>query len=163
MNRLRLSLEGRWKMALEGDCIITPKLEAGMRQDGGDAKTGLGVEVIGGLAWVGPMLGLSLDLSGRTLIAHGSDDLEDRGFAASLAFDPDPATQRGPSLTLNQGWGGQAIGGLDACSRRRRSTGAAVAAWLLPLEGRGGIRLPGLLGPLYRQPACGAGARDGCV
>ena len=38
-----------------------------------------------------PDLGLSLELSGRTLITHDSDDLEDRGFAASLLFDPEPA------------------------------------------------------------------------
>ena len=50
----------------------------------------------------------------RPLIAHGSDELEDWGFAASLAFDPDPATKRGPSFSLRQDWGGQATGGLDA-------------------------------------------------
>ena len=108
VTRLRLGLEGSWKVALEGNGSVTPKLEIGARHDGGDAETGFGVELGGGLAWVDPTLGLSLDLSGRTLVAHGNDDLEDRGFAASLAFDPDPATKRGPSLTLAQDWGGQA-------------------------------------------------------
>ena len=134
VTRLRLGLEGSWKVALEGNGSVTPKLEIGARHDGGDAETGFGVELGGGLAWVDPTLGLSLDLSGRTLVAHGSDDLEDRGFAASLAFDPDPATKRGPSLTLAQDWGGQAKGGLDALFTpetldRRGGSGAATARW----------------------------------
>ena len=112
--RLRLGLEGSYRMALEGGGHVTPKLEIGARHDGGDAETGFGVELGGGIAWVDPGLGLSLDVSGRTLIAHGNDDLKDRGYAASLAFDPDPATRRGPSLSLRQEFGGQANGGLDA-------------------------------------------------
>ncbi len=112
--RLRLGLEGSYRMALEGGGHVTPKLEIGARHDGGDAETGFGIELGGGVAWVDPGLGLSLDVSGRTLIAHGDDDLKDRGYAASLAFDPDPATRRGPSLSLRQEFGGQANGGLDA-------------------------------------------------
>ena len=112
--RLRLGLEGSYRMALEGGGHLTPKLEIGARHDGGDAETGFGVEIGGGIAWVDPGLGLSLDVSGRTLLAHGDDDLKDRGYAASLAFDPDPATQRGASLSLRQEFGGRAKGGLDA-------------------------------------------------
>ena len=134
VTRLRLGLEGSWRIATEGGGSLTPKLEIGARHDGGDAETGFGVELGGGLAWVDPTLGLSLDLSGRTLVAHGSDDLEDRGFAASLAFDPDPATARGPSLTLTQDWGGAAQGGLDALFASdpladRAGGGEATARW----------------------------------
>ena len=133
VTRLRLGLEGSWRIASEGDGHLTPKLEIGARHDGGDAETGFGVELGGGLAWVDPALGLSLDLSGRTLVAHGSDDLEDRGFAASMVFDPDPATQRGASLTLTQDWGGPAQGGLDALFAPdpldKRSGSEATARW----------------------------------
>ncbi len=133
VTRLRLGLEGGYRIATEGGGHVTPKLEIGARHDGGDAETGFGVELGGGLAWVDPALGLSLDVSGRTLIAHGNDDLKDRGFAASLAFDPDPATKRGPSLTLAQDWGGQAKGGLDALftpqTLDRRGGGEATARW----------------------------------
>ena len=122
VTRLRLGLEGSWHLALDGGgspgpgsgASLTPKLELGMRHDGGDAETGFGVELGGGIAWIDPMLGLSLDLSGRTLIAHEDGDLEDRGVSASLAFDPDPASERGPSFSLRQDFGGQANGGLDA-------------------------------------------------
>ena len=114
VTRLRLGLEGRWAHTLEGGGHVTPKLEAGMRHDGGDAETGFGVELGGGLAWSYPRAGLDLDIEGRTLIAHDSDDLKDRGFAATLGFDPAPASERGPSFSLGQSFGGQAQGGLDA-------------------------------------------------
>ncbi len=133
--RLRLGLEGSYRMALEGGGHLTPKLEVGARHDGGDAETGFGVELGGGIAWVDPGLGLSLDVSGRTLIAHGNDDLKDRGYAASLAFDPDPATRRGPSLSLRQEFGGQANGGLDAlfqpATLEDRTGGEATSRWAM--------------------------------
>ena len=52
---LRLGLEGSYRMALEGDSHFTPKLELGARHDGGDAETGFGVEIGGGVAWVDPV------------------------------------------------------------------------------------------------------------
>ena len=147
VTRLRLGLEGSWRSALAEGGHVTPKLELGMRHDGGDAETGFGVEVGGGLAWEDPTLGLSLDLSGRTLITHDADDLKDRGFAASLVFDPEPASDRGLSLGLRQDWGGQANGGLDALFRAdpladrtgssdTASRWAAEAAYGLPVFGR---------------------------
>ena len=121
VTRLRLGLAGSWRMAVgtppadaRSGASLTPKLELGARQDGGDAETGLGVEIGGGVAWVEPALGLSLDLAGRTLLAHENDDLRDRGFSAALAFDPTPGTPRGPSLSLRQDVGSPATGGLDA-------------------------------------------------
>ena len=114
VSRLRLGLEGSYRLALADGGSLTPKLELGARHDGGDAETGFGVEVGGGIAWSAPALGLILDVSGRTLLAHENGDLEDRGFSAALGFDPDPATQRGPSLSLRQDFGGRASGGLDA-------------------------------------------------
>ena len=114
---------------------MAPKLTLGARHGtGGDAEIGFGVEIGGSLVWSDPALSLSLDVEGRTLIAHGSDDLKDRGFAASLAFDPDPATKRGLSLTLRQDWGGQATGGLDALFapnlfEKRTGSGEATSRW----------------------------------
>ncbi|MCY4429983.1 MAG: autotransporter outer membrane beta-barrel domain-containing protein [Rhodospirillales bacterium] len=114
VTRLRLGLEGSWRVALDEGGSLTPKLEIGARHDGGDAETGFGVELGGGIAWTDPALGLSLDLSGRTLVAHEDGDLKDRGVSAAPAFHPAPATQRGLSLSLRQEMGGQAQGGLDA-------------------------------------------------
>ena len=162
VTRLRLGLEGGYRIATEGGGHVTPKLEIGARHDGGDAETGFGVELGGGLAWVDPGLGLSLDVSGRTLIAHGNDDLKDRGFAASLAFDPDPATKRGPSLTLAQDWGGQAKGGLDALFTpqtldRRGGGGEATARW----RAEAAYGFPAFSGRFTGSPHVGLGLATG--
>ena len=162
VTRLRLGLEGGYRIATEGGGHVTPKLEIGARHDGGDAETGFGVELGGGLAWVDPALGLSLDVSGRTLVAHGNDDLEDRGFAASLAFDPDPATKRGPSLTLTQDWGGQAKGGLDALFTpqtldRRGGSGEATARW----QAEAAWGFPAFSGRFTGSPHVGLGLATG--
>ena len=135
VTRLRLGLEGRYSLALDGTGQLTPRLEAGMRHDGGDAETGLGLELGGGLAWSAPTLGLTLDVSGRTLIAHDDDDLKDRGLAAAFTFDPRPESARGPSLTLRQDVGDRAEGGLDALFApdplADRTGSAATARWTL--------------------------------
>ena len=114
VTRLRLGLEGSWHIAMADATRLVPTLALGARHDGGDAETGAGVELGAGLAWSAPALGLSLDLSGRTLIAHEDDDLEDRGVSAALAFDPDPATERGAAFSVRQDVGGPAEGGLEA-------------------------------------------------
>ncbi len=86
VTRLRLGLEGSWRIATEGGGSLTPKLEIGARHDGGDAETGFGVELGGGLAWTDPKLGLSLSLrqetggpaSGGLDALFANDPLEDR-------------------------------------------------------------------------------------
>ena len=113
-SRLRLALEGSWTLPLDGGGGLTPRLEIGLRRDGGDAETGLGIEAGGGVAWSDPARGLSLDVSGRTLVAHGNDDLEDWGVSASVSWDPFPETRRGPTVSMRQAYGGSATGGLDA-------------------------------------------------
>ena len=143
VTRLRLGLEGSYRMALAGGgssgtgsgASLVPKVEIGARHDGGDAETGFGIELGGGIAWFDPTLGLSLDVSGRTLLVHENDDLEDRGISAQLAFDPDPATERGPSFALRQEFGGRAQGGLDALfatdslEDRTGSGSKAISRW----------------------------------
>ncbi len=113
VTRLRLGLEGGWAFNL-GDGTLKPKLELGARHDAGDAETGFGVELGGGLAWVDWNRGLRIEIDGRTLVAHADSGFEDHGFSASLAYDPTPDSARGLSLTLRQVAGAPAKGGLDA-------------------------------------------------
>ena len=139
VTRLRLGLEGSWEVSLSGLGTLTPKLEMGLRHDGGDVETGFGVELGGGIAWLSPGYGLSLLLEGRALVAHETD-LEDSGVSVALSFDPSPASARGPSVSLRQTAGGQAAGGVAAlfgpqALARRTGTGemggllSAEAAW----------------------------------
>ena len=132
--RLRLGLEGSWRMVLEGGGTLTPKLVLSARHDDGDAETGFGMELGGGLAWADSALGLSFDIEGRTLLSHDDETLEDRGMSASLAFDPDPASARGPSFSLRQDIGGRTSGGLDALFASDplatdRTGGGAAGRW----------------------------------
>ncbi len=146
VTRLRAGLEAGWQIPLEHGSWLAPRLEIGARHDGGDAETGLGVELGGGLVWTDPGRGLSLDLSARTLIVHDDDDIKDRGFAAAFSFDPQPDSARGLSVSLRQDAGSQPEGGLNALftpeplSARSGASGfsrSAEAAYGLPaLAGR---------------------------
>ena len=127
VTRLRLGLDGGYAFALpgagsgtgDGGATLEPTFELGLRHDGGDAETGWGVDIGGGLRWHAPALGLSAEVSGRGLVAHEAAGLKDRGVSGSLAWDPDPASDRGPSLTLTQTLGAQAAGGADALLGRQ--------------------------------------------
>ncbi len=122
VTRFRLGLNGNWTMApgtsgsssAWGGGALTPRLEAGVRHDGGDAETGFGIELGGGFTWIVPRYGLDIDVRGRTLLSHEADGRKDRGFSGAVAYDPDPASQRGLSFTLRHELGGEASGGLDA-------------------------------------------------
>ncbi|MYG40879.1 MAG: autotransporter outer membrane beta-barrel domain-containing protein [Nitrospira sp. SB0677_bin_15] len=160
VTRLRFGLEGSWRVALEGGGHVIPKLEVGARHDGGDAETGAGVELGGGLAWSDPALNLSLDVKGRTLLAHKDGAFENRGFAAGLVFDPSPATEWGPSLTLRSSWGGRAEGGLDAlfapAPLKDRIDDEAEARWTTEAA----YGLPAFGGRFTGSPHAGFGFSD---
>ena len=168
VTRLRLGLEGSWRIALDGGdagaapgASLVPKLEVGARHDGGDAETGFGIELGGGLAWVDPALGLTLDVSGRTLIAHEDGALEDRGFAAALGFDPRPESERGPSFSLRQDFGASASGGLDAlfapATLDERSGAEATSRW----TAEAAYGLPAFGGRWTASPHAGLGLAPG--
>ena len=163
ISRLRLGIEGSWAFRL-GGTDITPKLETGLRHDGGDAETGFGIELGGGIAWAVPRWGLKLDLEGRTLITHEEGEMTDRGFSASLAYDPRPDSEYGLSLALRQDIGGQATGGLDALFANdpitRRASGQGMGRW----SAEGGYGLPvfgeRFVGTPHLKYAASHGARD---
>jgi len=106
-------------------------------------------------------MGISLDLSGRTLIAHGDDDLKDRGFSAALAYDPAPTTKRGASLSLRQDFGGRATGGLDALFQPAtlddRTGSEATSRWALEAA----YGLPAFGGRWTGSPHVGLGLATG--
>ena len=171
VTRLRLGLDGGYVFALpgsgsgtsDGGGTLEPTFELGLRHDGGDAETGWGVDIGGGLRWHAPALGLSAEVAGRGLVAHEAAGLKDRGVSGSLAFDPDPASDRGPSLTLTQTLGAQAAGGADALLGRQ--TLADLAAndngfEARRLELRLGYGLPALGDRFTSTPELGIGLSD---
>ena len=123
VTRLRLALDGSWRFVLAGDAALTPSLELGVRHDGGDAETGFGVDIGGGLAFADPKRGLTFDVSARTLVAHEASGFRERGITAALTFDPRPSTDRGLTMSLRQTLGAASTGGADALMGRETLTG----------------------------------------
>ena len=131
VTRLRLGLEGSWPFplgdgALGKGATVTPRLALGVRHDGGDAETGFGADIGGGVTLAAPAQGLTVSLEGRGVLTHEAAGLRDRGIAGSLAWDPPPSNGRGPKLTLTQSIGAGASGGKDALLSRTTLEGLAA-------------------------------------
>ncbi len=60
--------------------VADPERRGGLRRDGGDAETGAGMDVGGGLAFTDVVTGLSLDLRVRTLVVHQADGFRSAGY-----------------------------------------------------------------------------------
>ena len=158
VSRLRLGLEGSFALSLGGGARLTPTAELGVRHDGGDAETGFGLDLSGGLSWSAPALGLAAQVSGHGLLVHEDAGFHDWGVAGSLSYDPTPASDLGLSLSLTPAWGGSATSGSDALWARPTMTGlttgeprtessgriTAEAAYGLPLFGGTGTPYLGL-------------------
>ena len=126
VTRLRLGLEGSQSFQLADRATLTPSVEIGVRHDGGDAETGFGVEIGGGLAWSDTRRGISAEFRGRGLLTHEAGGIRERGLSGSLAWDPQPASDRGPRASLTQTVGGPASGGMNALLSRDTLTGLAA-------------------------------------
>jgi len=87
-SRVRLVLEGGRGVALSETVTFRPSLELGVRHDGGDAETGTGVELGGGVAYTDTVSGLSIEARARMLVAHADSDYEEWGVSATARLDP---------------------------------------------------------------------------
>ncbi len=115
VTRVRTALEGSRGFTLGGGRLsLTPSVEVGLRRDGGDAETGAGMDVGGGLAFTDTVTGLSLDLRVRTLVVHQADGFSERGMSLSFGWDPTPSSPLGLTARVAPSWGGQAQGGAEA-------------------------------------------------
>ena len=126
VTRLRLGLEGSRPFRFAGGASLTPSVEIGARHDGGDAETGFGVYIGGGLAWSDAQRGLSAELRSRGLLTHDAAGFRERGLSGALSWDPTPETGRGLSLSISQAVGAQASGGVDALLERGTLAGLAA-------------------------------------
>ena len=126
VTRLRLGLEGSQPFRLAEGATLTPSVEIGMRHDGGDAETGFGVDIGGGLAWSDTARGIAAVVRARGLLTHEADGFRERGLSGSLSWDPQPASDRGPRASLTQTLGGSASGGMNALLSRDTLAGLAA-------------------------------------
>ena len=164
VTRLRLGLEGSWAVALDDEgATVTPRLSFGVRHDGGDAETGFGADIGGGVTLAMPARGISVLLEGRGLLTHEAKGLSDTGFGASIVWDPAPSSKRGLSLSLRQSFGGSASDGTSALFSREIMDGLAAngnSGDNRRLEGRIGYGLPVFGARFTGTPEIGFGLSD---
>ena len=124
--RVRLMFEGSGSMPMAADGTLKPSLEAGIRYDTGDAETGAGLEVGGGLGYAAGRL--SVDVKARGLLAHEDIGYEEWGFSGSIAYTPGK-DGRGLSMRLGSAWGAAESGVHSLWSREDASELAGSAAF----------------------------------
>ena len=162
VSRLRLGLDGSWLVALDSGASLTPSIGIGMRHDGGDAETGFGIDLGGGLAYADEQSGLGLELNARALLAHEDENFREWGVSGALIFDPDPSSDRGLSLSVGPSWGASSTGGAEALLGPETMSGLALDN-TPPPGGRLGVEAAwGRCHVNHRVTSCGRRRRRLC-
>ncbi len=107
VNRIRVGVETALGRRLASGAMMTPFVELGIRNDGGDGQTGFGFELGGGLRFT-TLSGLSAEGRGRALLAH-KGDVQEWGFSGTIVYSPG-AGREGLSLELGSTAGSAASG-----------------------------------------------------
>ena len=144
VTRFRTGLEGSRDYTLAGRLSLTPSVEVGLRHDGGDAETGAGMDVGGGLVVSDASTGLAVDLRVRMLVMHQAEGFRERGVALSLSYNPTPSTPLGFVARVAPSWGGQATSGAEALWGQETMAGMAHGSLASGnrLDGEVGYGLP---------------------
>ena len=145
VTRLRTALEGSRDFRFGSGLSLKPSVEVGVRRDGGDAETGAGLDMGGGVVVSAPSVGLSVDVKVRMLLAHEAEEFRERGVSVSLSYNPTPATPFGLQARLAPSWGGQATSGAAALWGRETLSGMASGGLSAPggrLDAELGYGLP---------------------
>ena len=161
--RVRLMVEGGRAFALSETATFRPAFEVGLRLDGGDAESGAGLELGGGVAFADAASGLSIEARARMLAAHADSGYEEWGMSATARLDPG-ARGRGLSFSLSPTLGASS-------SAAERLWGAHDARGLAPggsefeaargLTAEAGYGLPVFGGGFTGTPNLGLGLADG--
>ena len=133
VHRLRLSLESSYTLRIGDRASLAPKLQLGVRRDGGDAEQGMGLDVAGGLGFANSAWGLRAQVDMHGMLVHEDSDFEQWGVSGMILFDRSPSLDIGASLRLFPSWG-------SASS----STGGMRTLWSREtVSGLGGFRRTG--------------------
>ena len=139
VTRFRTALEGSKRVTVASRLALTPSIELGVRQDGGDADIGAGLDLAAGLVLADSVTGLAVDLRVRRLLIHQAAGFAESGMAVSVSYDPSPSTPLGFTARVAPAWGGDAMSGAEALWGRDTMSGMGMAGD--PLLGGGGTRL----------------------
>ncbi len=137
VSRLRTALEGSQSMTIASRMALTPSVEIGIRQDGGDAETGRGMDLGAGLVLADGGTGLAVDIRVRRLLVHQAEGFAESGMSISVSYNPTPSTPLGFTARVSPAWGGDAMSGAEALWGRESMGGMSHD----PLMNGGGQRL----------------------
>ena len=98
ISRIRAGLQSTWNHTLY-NTELQPTFTIGARHDGGGAESGFGLYAGSGLRWTSPTV--QIDIEGQYLLSH-QQEIEEKGFSASLIHDRTPHSDLGFSLSLSQ-------------------------------------------------------------
>ena len=160
VTRLRLGLEGFWQGLEIADGALVPTFEIGVRQDEGDAETGMGAHVGAALAWSDPASGLSAEANAQGLLTHEDKGLRKREFSGALIWDLRPGSEFGSALSIGHRTGGTARGGADMLLGHGIAQARAAGHNERQLEVTLGHRIPLAHGRLVGTPEIGIGLTD---
>jgi len=96
--RIRLGMQSSFQIT-EG---IRPYVEANVRQDGGDAETGIGIELGGGLRIAYPEWTIRGEIRSQGLVLHSADGFTEWGVSGSIQVG-NPS--RGLMMQIRPSWG----------------------------------------------------------
>ena len=162
VSRVRFGLESTLAMEMAGGARLTPRLEFGVRGDGGAAETGMGVDIGGGVVWLDPVRGLRADVGARGLFLHEEQDYEEWGVTGGFTLEPGGGSGRGLSLSLRHSVGASATGGVDALFGRDTLSGLGAGSGAGErLEARAEYGVGVLGGELTGTPYLGFGRTGG--
>ena len=127
VHRLRLSLESSYILRMGNRASLAPKVQLGVRQDGGDAEQGMGMDVAGGLGFIHSGWGLRAQVDMHGMVVHEDSDFEQWGVSGMILFDRSPSSELGMSLRLSPSWGSasSSMGGMRALWSRETVSGLA--------------------------------------
>ena len=88
VQRLRMTVEGgkEWSVGEHGR--LRTEMELGGRWDGGRVEKGYGTEAGGGVKYADARMGLEVEVKGRYLLGHRSEEFRERGASVAVRFDP---------------------------------------------------------------------------
>ena len=135
---------------------MSPNVELGVRYDDGDAETGFGMELGGGVRYADAALGLSVETKARALIAHEDGQYQEWGLSGSVSLDPG-RLGRGLALrlSLRLGHGREQRPGHVAAPDHRGHRPATGHGGAGPLHGGGRVRAGRALDPRRLTPYTG--------
>ena len=110
-------------MTIANRMALTPNIEIGIRQDGGDAETGRGMDLGAGLALADGVTGLAVDIRVRRLLVHQADGFAESGVSISVSYNPTPSTPLGFTARVSPTWGGEAMSGAETLWGRESMAG----------------------------------------